>query len=557
MQKFYFINIFYLKKTFKKHQQQGCEIKQLKRAMSDSHKCQSKNQNKVYHGNFQSTNKALNLSKLVEHQLGSTRSKVKVTTSNSILFFNHFFLILIYPLFILSSTFYSSSSFTKEPVPFIQTANANLNSSLSSPQTTLDYDANSETTELFFYKLLKEETDKALGLIQNELSQEDRHGLEKGKEIILNVLKHFNVWNKSKHLIRQHGKGITIICVVTEVITTFVVPSLLLGTDFQIISAISAGTPSATYIIPSYIAIKNFFHRRKLADQIGFTPNQITELNKFRNELIGFSIENKIMDTIIDELNQSEPVTILRNGFFKKSKNLQGRVITLNELESIVKEHFGNQKIKMFKKFSIDNTFLYTNLLLQEINHNNLAQTAFLNIVHNRVQQSHLLLEDPSIRNLISTVHAYQNEIQALRSTLNEVVPNIENNVSSINFDNNLSSLQSVSQIVNEKLNELNQMDLELKIFEYNFLNSLKSKTFLSGEQLFLHEFRLSIISIKNELHSRLGTMIFNSSDSSLISSENDKTTLIKDSESNYLNDSDDSLIFFHPACRFIFNSTL
>lgn len=320
-----------------------------------------------------------------------------------------------------------------------------------------------------FYKLLDQETDRIIERMGPALLKEEAKGLMKIKEKILRLLKSLNMWEHAKHLFMRHGIGVAATSAISEVVTVFVLPPLFVGLGWNLAAVAFGAIPSPLYMIPAYLAITNLRNKSKLAKEMGYSLAQVMALDKFRRELIGFSINNRILDLVVEDLNGDQSITIIKRSFARWRGGLSGNLVDLNEIETMVKEGIGAHKLQILKDFAHGDEAVYANMLMQEINRDAKMKMDFHNIVHERIDMD----LDQRVHQRIYQMYDHQNVISRSRGTLREFKSEAISEIKKYDLDTKANK-EIISDFTAQLSAELDALDHEIKIFEYQYLNSIR-----------------------------------------------------------------------------------
>lgn len=360
--------------------------------------------------------------------------------------------------------------FVSMPINAQMTLSAPTSASVSLP----------DIDEVTFYKLVDEETQKVLEKLAPALLQEEAQGLLKIKQKVIKILKGLNFWAHAKHLFIQHGIGVAITSAISEVVTVIVLPPMFIGMGWNLAALAVGGIPSPLYMVPAYLAIVKLKDKYKLAGEMGYSLSHIMKLDRLRRDLLGFAIENRVMDVMIQGIEADTSITIIKRKFSRFKSALDGNLIDLSEVENLVKESIGSHKIGLIKEYAHGDDAVYANLLMQEINRDAKMKMAFHDLMHTRINSSELPL-DRALHENFFKLHDELNGINRYRSKMREFKGATTKVLKENAIDSKVNK-EIISDYTNNMLADLDIIDHEIKVFEYRYLNSIRDGEALSAD---------------------------------------------------------------------------
>lgn len=360
-------------------------------------------------------------------------------------------------------------------------ASAPVHSQSSQHETSAISIALPDINEATFYKLVDEETQKVLEKLAPALLKEEAEGLAKIKQKVIKILKGLNFWAHAKHLFIQHGIGVAITSAISEVVTVVVLPPVFIGMGWSLAAVVVGGVPSPLYMVPAYLAIAKLRDKHKLAGEMGYSLAHLMKLDNLRRDLLGYAIDNRVMDVMIEELDSDESITIIKRKFSRFKSGLSGNLVDFSELESIVKDGIGSHKLSLLKEYSHGDDAVYANLLVQEINRDAKMKLEFHEIVHTRINSVSPTIDRARHANFYK-MHDELEAIKRYRSKVREF-KGVTNKALKDNGIDTKGNKQAVSDFADNMLAKLDHADHDLKVFEYRYLNSIREGIEYSNER--------------------------------------------------------------------------
>ena len=337
-----------------------------------------------------------------------------------------------------------------------------------------------DINEATFYKLIDEETQKVLEKLAPALLQEEAQGLLKIKQKVIKILKGLNFWAHAKHLFIQHGIGVAITSAISEVVTVVVLPPMFIGMGWNLAALVVGGTPSPLYMVPAYLAVVKLKDKHKLAGEMGYSLSHVMKLDRLRRDLLGFAIENRVMDVMIQGMEADVNITIIKRKFSRFKSALEGNLIDLSEIENLVKESIGNHKVGLIKEYAHGDDAVYASLLMQEINRDGKMKMDFHDLMHTRINSSELPFERTLHENFFK-LHDELNGITRYRAKMREFKGATIKILKENSIDSKLNK-EIIGDYTNNMLADLDIIDHEIKVFEYRYLNSIRDGQPLSAD---------------------------------------------------------------------------
>lgn len=335
-----------------------------------------------------------------------------------------------------------------------------------------------DINEATFYKLIDEETQKVLEKLAPALLQEEAQGLLKIKQKVIKILKGLNFWAHAKHLFIQHGIGVAITSAISEVVTVVVLPPMFIGMGWNLAALVVGGTPSPLYMVPAYLAVVKLKDKHKLAGEMGYSLSHVMKLDRLRRDLLGFAIENRVMDVMIQGIEADVNITIIKRKFSRFKSALEGNLIDLAEVENLVKESIGNHKVGLIKEYAHGDDAVYANLLMQEINRDAKMKMDFHDLMHARINSNEHPL-DRTLHENFFKLHDELNGITRYRAKMREFKGATIKILKENAIDSKLNK-EIIGDYTNNMLADLDIIDHEIKVFEYRYLNSIRDGQALS-----------------------------------------------------------------------------
>lgn len=338
-----------------------------------------------------------------------------------------------------------------------------------------------DMNEATFYKLVDEEAQKVLEKLAPSLLKEEAEGLAKIKEKVIKVLKSLNFWAHAKHLFIQHGIGVAITSAVSEVVTVLVLPPVFIGMGWSLAAVVVGGTPSPLYMVPAYLAIAKLRDKHKLAGEMGYSLSHLMKLDRLRRDLLGYAIENRVMDVMMDEINGDETITIIKRKFSRFKSGLDGNLVEFSDLETIVKDGIGSHKLSLLKEYSHGDDAVYANLMVQEINRDAKMKLEFHELVHSRINNVEPGLDRAKhakfykLHDELEVIKRYRSKMREFKGSTNRLLK--DNGIDS------KANKQIIADFSENMLADLDHVDHELKVFEYRYLNSIREGLGFSNER--------------------------------------------------------------------------
>lgn len=319
--------------------------------------------------------------------------------------------------------------------------------------------------ESSFYQRIDRKTQKILKDMGGQFTAEERSFLERVRVSTLKFLKEQNPYHHVKDLFLKHGLGVGITAGVTEFMTIIVLPAIFTSAGLPELAVMSAASPSFLATVPAYLGIKTYRIKRKLAQKLGIT--NIRQLDKLRNDILGYAAKSRVLSVIVARNKQEHEVHIIKRPFARFRKSPMGSVVDINDLKNILRTHEGTAVMEAIKEAAHEDDALHAYLLLKQIQRKPESFKQFHQLIQERTddfpvtekQMTQILLTHEK-REIIKT---RKEAIRKIRATLKTKAHTPEHKAEVKAWANSLEV-------------DLTNLDFDIQRFEYNLLSTIHAE---------------------------------------------------------------------------------
>lgn len=334
-------------------------------------------------------------------------------------------------------------------------------------------------TESSFNQRLDRELQKHVDIIATKLSEPEAKALDKVKKKVLQIVHDNNPWQHVKHILIQHGKGAAVTAAVTEIITVGVLPAVLTAAGLTGAALFSASSPSFAITVPAYIVWKNARQKKKLARELGF--NSLKELDQLRKQILGFCTQTRLLSKVYRGAEGAVEINIVKRRFAKWRKSPMGNIIDLYKIEEIANENLDKRVLEILKPLSKEDPSVYATVLVDQIQKHPVASDKLSAFVKGNMAGMPYKLSDHQ-QTMLLLVHEKQAYITDLKMKVRKYKASATKEIRRLGLSPD--SKKIISEYTENVIVDLETVEMDIKRFEYTFLNHLNLGESVSEEQV-------------------------------------------------------------------------